>query len=139
MLDNRLNVVLTGTINNTGMQRVEHFYADAANSKSEWKNFIGGSVKLGSNYNIDRHNNVFFNIGYISRVPFFSSGVFLNSQNSNMLNPHPTNEKIWSAELGYGYHSPVFSVHITPNGLTRRHHARSIWKARCRVSTVHST
>lgn len=112
MLDKALNIVLSGSINNTGYQRIEHFYADEANSKSPWKNFIGGSVKLGSNYNIDRHNNVFFNVGYISRVPFYSYGVFLNSQNSNMINPHPTNEKIWSFELGYGFHSPVFSVDV---------------------------
>lgn len=110
MLDKALNIVLSGSMNNTGYQRIEHFYADEANSKSGWQNFFGGSVKLGSNYNINRHNNVFFNIGYISRVPFFSNGVFLSNQNSNMVNPNPTNEKIFSAEIGYGYHSPVFSV-----------------------------
>lgn len=110
MLDRALNLVLSGAVNNTGVRRIEHFYADKAHSKSPWKNFIGGNVKVGANYNIDRHNNVFFNAGYISRVPFFSYGVFLNSQNSNMVNPHPTNEKIWSFELGYGYHSPIFSV-----------------------------
>lgn len=112
MLDKALNIVLSGSLNNTGYQRIEHFYADEAHSKSPWKNFIGGSVKLGSNYNIDRHNNVFFNVGYISRVPFFSYGVFLSSQNSNMVNPNPLNEKIVSFEIGYGYHSPVFSVDV---------------------------
>jgi len=112
MLDRNLNIVLSGSLNNTGYQRIEHFYADEAHSKSAWQNFIGGTVKLGSNYNIDRHNNVFFNVGYISRVPFFSYGVFLSSQNSNMLNPNPLNEKIISFEVGYGYHSPVFSVDV---------------------------
>lgn len=112
MLDNRLNIVLSGSLNNAGYQRIDHFYYDEANSKSPWKDFIGGTVKLGSNFNIDRHNNVFFNVGYISRVPFFSGGVFLNSQNSNQINPNPANEKVVSFEIGYGYHSPIFSVDL---------------------------
>lgn len=112
MLDKALNIVLSGSLNNTGYQRIEHFFADEAHSKSPWKNFFGGSVKLGSNYNIDRHNNVFFNVGYISRAPFFSKGVFLSSQNSNIINPNPTNEKVVSFEIGYGFHSPIFSVDL---------------------------
>ena len=108
--ERKVNFVLSGTMNNTGYQRIEHYYADEAHSKSPWKNFFGASVKGGANWNIDRHNNVFLNIGYISRVPFFSYGVFLSSQNSNVINPNPLNEKIMSFEVGYGYHSPVFSV-----------------------------
>jgi hypothetical protein len=111
-LDRALNLVASGSLNNVGYQRIDHFYYDEEHSKSPWKNFIGGSAKLGANYNFDRHNNAFFNIGYISRVPYFSSGVFLSSQNSNMVNPNPLNEKIFSFELGYGYHSPIFSVDV---------------------------
>ena len=34
MLDRNLNIVLSGSLNNTGYQRIEHFYADEAHSKA---------------------------------------------------------------------------------------------------------
>lgn len=110
--DNKLNVVLSGSLNTTSYQRIEYFYADADHSKSPWYNFLGGSVKLGANYNIDRHNNVFFNVGHISRAPYYQGGVFLSYQNSNIANSDAQNEKIVSFEVGYGYHSPIFSVDV---------------------------
>ena len=63
----------------TPIWRRDCFFYDKANERSETMNFIGGTIKGGANCNIDRHNNVFFNAGYISRAPFFSGGVFLNS------------------------------------------------------------
>lgn len=110
MLDNRLTFVLSGSLSNTGYQRVDHFYYDKEHSKSKTYNFLGGTAKFGVNYNIDRRNNVYGNVGYISRAPFFSQGVFLSSNVSNAANPDPLNEKVFSAELGYGYSSPVFSA-----------------------------
>lgn len=110
MFNRRLNIVASGSLSNTGYQRIDHFYYDKAHSKSDSYNFLGGTAKLGANYNIDRHNNVYFNVGYISRAPFFSQGVFLSSNVSNAANPDPINEKVFSAEVGYGYSSPVFSA-----------------------------
>ncbi len=110
LLDNSLNLVLAGSLNNTGYQRVDHFYYDKEHAKSPTYNFLGGTVKFGTNYNIDKRNNVFFNIGYISRAPFFAKGVFLSQAVSNAANPDPLNEKIFSVEAGYGFHSPVFSA-----------------------------
>lgn len=110
MLDGRLNLVLAGSMNNNTYWRVEKFYAD--NERSATKNFIAGSIKGGANYNIDRHNNVFFNAGYISRAPYFSGGVFLSSQRSNLTNPDSKNEKVGSIELGYGFHSPKLAVTV---------------------------
>ncbi|MBO5054698.1 MAG: TonB-dependent receptor plug domain-containing protein [Muribaculaceae bacterium] len=110
MLNNRLTFVLSGSLANTGYQRVDHFYYDKEHSKSKTYNFLGGTAKFGVNYNIDRRNNVYGNVGYISRAPFFSQGVFLSSSVSNAANPDPLNEKVFSAELGYGYSSPVFSA-----------------------------
>lgn len=112
LLDRRLNVVLAGALNNNTYWRKDFYYYDAANSRSETKNFLGGTIKGGVNYNIDRHNNVFFNGGYISRAPFFSYGVFLSSQRSNITNPDPLNEKVGSVEIGYGYHSPKLAVEV---------------------------
>ncbi len=79
MLNKKLNLVLSGALNNNTYWRRDYFFYDKANERSETMNFIGGTIKGGANYNIDRHNNVFFNAGYISRAPFFSGGVFLNS------------------------------------------------------------
>ena len=45
MLDKRLNLVLAGSINNTGYWRVDKFYYDAQHAKSEKLNFIGWTVK----------------------------------------------------------------------------------------------
>lgn len=110
MLDERLNLVLSGAINNTGYWRKDFLYYDKAHSKSEVLNFWGGTVKGGANYNFDKHNNAFFNIGYISRVPFFSGGAFLQSNTSNATNKNALNEKVFSVEVGYGYQSKQFAL-----------------------------
>ncbi len=114
MLDKKLNLVLSGALNNNTYWRKDFFYYDKENERSETMNFIGGTIKGGVNYNIDRHNNVFVNAGYISRAPFFSGGVFLNSQNSNITNPNAVNEKVVSFEAGYGFKSRLFA--LTLNG-----------------------
>lgn len=108
----KINLILSGSLNNTSYQRVDHFYYDKQHEKSKTYSFIGGTVKFGANYNIDRHNNVFANVGYISRAPFFSQGVFLSSAVSNAANPNPVNEKVFSAELGYGFSSRTFSAMV---------------------------
>lgn len=51
-------------------------------------------------------------MGYISRAPFFSGGAFLNSTTSNETNPDAINEKIFSAEIGYGFKSRIFSANL---------------------------
>ena len=112
MFDGKLNFVLSGSLSNTGYWRVDNFYYDKEHAKSDKYNFLGGTVKGGVNYNIDRHNNVYVNAGYISRATFFSQGVFLSSAVSNAANPDPINEKIVSVEAGYGFRSPVFSADV---------------------------
>jgi hypothetical protein len=113
-LGNKLTAIIAGSLNNTGYYRIDHFYYDDAHAKSDMVSFIGGTIKGGVNYNINRHNNVFFNGGYISRAPFFSGGAFLQATTSNATNPNAKNEKIGSAEIGYSYHSPSFTA--TVNG-----------------------
>ena len=112
LLDDAITTILAGSVSNTGYQRIDHFYYDEAHSKSKAVNFWGGTIKAGANYNINRHNNVFINGGYISRAPFFSGGAFLQSTTSNATNPNARNEKIGSIEIGYGYHSAPFSLTI---------------------------
>ena len=109
---NSLNLILAGSISNTGYWRVDNFYYDKEHAKSESLNFLGGTAKFGANYNIDRNNNVYVNAGYISRAPFFSGGAFLTSTVSNATNPDAINEKIMSYEVGYGFHSPKFTANL---------------------------
>ena len=109
-LDNKLTTVLAGSMSNTSYWRVDHFYYDKEHEKSATVNFLAGTVKGGANYNIDRHNNVYFNGGYITRAPFFSGGAFLQATTSNATNPNAVNEKVASFEVGYEYHSPAFTA-----------------------------
>lgn len=107
-----LSAFISGSISNTGNWRYDRFYYDKEHAKSKTINFIGWTAKAGLNYNLGEHNNVFGNIGFISRAPFFSGGAFLRSTTSNMTNPDAVNEKIFSAELGYGYRSSYFTANV---------------------------
>lgn len=109
-LDNKLTTILAGSLNLTSYWRRDMFFYDKAHERSDTKNFVGGTIKAGANYNINKHNNVYVNGGYISRAPFFSYGVFLSQASSNIINPEAKNSKIGSVEIGYGYHSPKFSA-----------------------------
>ena len=112
LLDGAVTTVLAGSLNLTSYQRIDHFYYDEAHGKSDVKTFLGGTIKGGANWNIDRHNNVFINGGFLSKAPFFSYGVFLDAATSNAINPKAHNEKVGSIELGYGFHSPQFSMTV---------------------------
>lgn len=77
--------------------------------KTEWRNFLGYSAKAGANYNFDKHNNAFVNAGYMQRQPIFST-VFQNYK--NLINPAAVNEKVLSAEAGYGYRSQYININV---------------------------
>lgn len=98
-----LNTFVSGSLSNTTYWRYDRFYYDADNAKSSHVDYWGYTVKGGANYNLTSEHNVFANIGYISRAPFFSGGAFLNSTVSNETNPNAVNEKIFSIEAGYGF------------------------------------
>lgn len=108
----KLSAFLSGSLSNTTYWRYDRLYYDAAHAKSEKVNFIGFTAKGGANYNITDHHNIFANIGYISRAPFFSYGAFLQAQTSNATNPDAVNEKIFSVELGYGYRSSWLTANL---------------------------
>lgn len=108
----KLNAFVSGSLNNTSQWRYDRFYYDAEHAKSETVNAIGFTVKGGANYNLTANHNVFANIGYISRAPFFSGGAFLSSATSNATNPDAVNEKIFSVEGGYGFRSRYLSANL---------------------------
>lgn len=108
----KLSAFVAGSLSNTTYWRYDRFYYDAAHAKSEKVNFLGYTAKGGANFNITDNHNVFANIGYISRAPYFSYGAFLSAATSNATNPDAVNEKIFSAELGYGYRSRFMAVNL---------------------------
>lgn len=108
----KISAFLSGAVSNTSYWRYDRFYYDKDHAKSDTQNFMGWNLKGGLNYNLTETHNVFANVGYISRAPYFSGGVFLNNQVSNALNPDAVNEKVFSFELGYGYRSRFFTANL---------------------------
>lgn len=107
-----LTSFISGSWSNHTYSRYDRFYYDAEHAQSDLFNTNGFTLKAGANYNVTEHSNVFANVGYISRAPFFSGGVFLNSTVSNLINPDAVNEKVFSAEIGYGFRNEWLNVNI---------------------------
>lgn len=111
-----LSAFVQGSVSNQSYQRIDNFVKDGStlkgqtvNTKTGFKDLIGYNVKGGANYNINDYHNVFANIGYYSKQPFLNT-VYPNNQ--QLLNPNLTNEKIFSAEIGYGFRSPKLSANV---------------------------
>lgn len=107
----KLSAFVSGGASNTGYWRYDRMYYSKDNAKSSTKNYLGGNIKGGANYNLTENHNVFVNAGYINRAPMFDTS-FINSQTSHDRNPDAKNEKIMSFELGYGYRSRFFTANL---------------------------
>ena len=114
---NNFSAFVQGSISNQAYRRIDNFVEDGVtvqqgqvvNRKTSFKNLIGYNVKGGANYNINENHNVFANVGFYSKQPFMSA-VYPNNQ--QVVNPNLTNEKIFSAEVGYGFRSPKFNANL---------------------------
>ncbi|GAA4309206.1 TonB-dependent receptor [Pontixanthobacter gangjinensis] len=107
------NVFMAADISNTSYQ-VENFMKFEANDPertSETVDFLGYGIKGGANYNLTSNHNVFANVGYFSKAPFLTN-VFQNTTSSTEANTDARNEKVFSAELGYGYRGPAFKANV---------------------------
>ncbi|WP_029038159.1 TonB-dependent receptor [Salinimicrobium xinjiangense] len=102
---------VTVAASNTSYKRKDYFnYLDTDPlQETDYQHFFGYSAKGGANYNLDSNNNIFANIGYFEKAPF-SNAVFLNFRND--INAGAENQKIFSAELGYGYRSTNFRADL---------------------------
>lgn len=110
--NDKLTAFAAGSLSETSQWRYGRYYYDKEHAKSETVNKLGFTAKGGANYNLNENHNVFANIGFISRAPYFSGGAFLSSKASNAVNKDAVNEKIFSFELGYGFRSRVFSANL---------------------------
>ncbi len=115
---NNLSAFVQGSVSNQSYQRIDHFVKEDGstvqqgqnvNKKTGFKDLFGYNVKGGLNYNIDDNHNVFGNIGFYSKQPFMNA-VFPSNQ--QVVNPTLTNEKIFSAELGYGFRSAKLNANV---------------------------
>lgn len=114
---NDFTAFVSGAISNQGFQRIDNWIVDGVtvqngqtvNRKTGFKDILGYNFKAGGNYNLNANHNVFGNIGFISRQPFFN-GVY--PSNRQVVNPNLTNEKIFSTELGYGYRSSDLRINV---------------------------
>ncbi|MGI9652387.1 TonB-dependent receptor [Chryseobacterium sp. RLHN22] len=114
--NDNLSVFVQGAVSNQAFQRIDSFIKDGTvltngtlYTKTGFKDIIGYNVKAGANYNINEQHNVFANLGYYSKQPFFNA-VYPNNQ--NLINPYLTNEKIFGIEAGYGFRSSFFNANI---------------------------
>jgi len=98
-------VNLTSSV--SGYKKDDHF----GNLKSDWKYNPGFTFKTGANYNLNEHNNVFFNLGFLSRTKDFK--YYFQGYSAKFLPDSITkNEKVKALELGYSYASKVFSLNV---------------------------
>ena len=79
---------------------------EAKLAETSWKWIKGYTIKTGANVNLDEFNNIFFNVGYISKAPRFNN-VY---DYSNQLFRDIRNEQVKAVEGGYSYRSSLFSA-----------------------------
>ncbi len=110
---NKFSVFVAGSLSNTNYQRVDYFLYDFK-TDSRWKsakrNYRGYVAKGGINYRITDKHNVFVNMGYFERAPFFNT-VWPNNNNTDF-GRNLTTEKTMSTEVGYGFRSKAISINI---------------------------
>jgi len=121
----KLSAFIQGSISEQGYKRIDNWLVDGTiqqgkivNKETSTKFLFGYNAKAGANYNIDEKHNVFANVGYYEKQPLFNSvynspltdGRATGSQ--QVVNPLLTNEKIASAELGYGFRSGIFNANV---------------------------
>ncbi len=102
-----LTYVLTGSVSQTGYKRKDYFVDPDAHltnprilpTESDWETFLGGTAKVGINYNFSPKTNVYGNFGVISKAPIFDA-VF---DFSHQVYEQTFNEKIYAVELGTGH------------------------------------
>jgi iron complex outermembrane receptor protein len=82
--------------------------AEARYSETKRKWFLGYTFKGGANYNINAHQNVFMNVGYLKMAPRFA----LVFTSTNQENTKTKMQEVIAVEGGYGIKYPKFAANI---------------------------
>jgi hypothetical protein len=103
----KINTFINISTSVSGFKEVDYFNM----AESAWKYIPGFTFKTGLNYNIDKHSNVFFNLGFLSKAKDFNS---YYKPNSHIFLPDSIteNEKVKALEFGYSFISKVFTANI---------------------------
>ena len=115
---NNLTAFVSGSLSYTNQWRYDRFYYEKSKAESESHGSLGFTLKGGVNYKFPHiddwggQHNVFVNGGVISRSPYLLSSLFLSGDVSNELNPDAMNEKIYSVEAGWTYHTASFNFNL---------------------------
>ncbi len=107
------SVFIAGTISNTWYGKIDRYnYVNESDQKSDIVNALGYNAKAGLNYNIDEKNNVFMNMGYYSRAPYWDF-VFVNRTENALIPVNDImNEKILGFEIGYGLREKWMALNV---------------------------
>lgn len=81
---------------------------EAKLAETNWKWIRGFTIKSGANFNLDEYNNVFINLGYISKAPRFNNVYYYD----NSLFRDIKNEIVQALEGGYSFRSSKFSANL---------------------------
>ncbi len=106
--DTILEIGYNDTINYSG----EIYHRNSAglrDHQTDWVNRVGFTIKSGANFNVTEKQNIFLNIGYLSRTPQFSNVI---DNTDNRVFDTLVNENITAFELGYGFRSKILSVNV---------------------------
>ncbi|HZY35285.1 MAG TPA: TonB-dependent receptor [Mucilaginibacter sp.] len=108
---NDFTAFLTLTGANNGQKRADYFtYLNSDPQQTTPYVYYGSyQAKGGANYNISSAMNIYANIGYLTKPPYYET-VFENF--TNQINKHAVDEKLFSYELGYGYKTSGFGAKI---------------------------
>jgi len=108
---NNFSAFATLSASNNSDKRIDYFnYLNSdPNQTSKYANFLTYQAKGGANFNITDQMNIFANVGYVTKPPFFGT-VFENF--TNQINASAVPEKLFSYELGYGFKSSIFSAKV---------------------------
>ncbi len=102
-------VTLTGA--NNGQKRTDYFtyLNNDPNQTTPYVYYKSYQAKGGANYNISSAMNLYANIGYLTKPPYYGT-VFENF--TNQINKNAVDEKLFSYELGYGFKSSTFGAKL---------------------------
>lgn len=81
---------------------------EARYSLTNRKWFLGYTIKGGANYNINEHQNVFVNLGYLKMAPRFA----LVFTSTNQENTKTKMQEVLAIEGGYGIKYPKFAANV---------------------------
>jgi len=108
---NDFTAFLTATGAENGQKRADYFnYLNSdPNQTSAWVNHTSYQIKGGANYNLNSHMNIYANVGYLTKPPYFGT---LFEEYTNQVNKSAVDEKLFDYELGYAFKSTGFSAKV---------------------------